>query len=357
MEADTDGLGVTRWLVNVDARVAGDGDGVVVLTAGQMTRPPDERRPVVCLHDALQEPLAPAAEEVVVVVPEYRGRTVLALLAWLVRARLAGPRCRVLWRLRKQQGPASVARMLAGDGWQLTRSRAGGAIVLGGTAPSAEPDAAPQPASFTTTLGATALTFAADYGVFSPRHVDEGTRLLFDCALRRFQGLPALADVGVGYGALAIGLVRNGVAPRAVATDVDCLALLLAQRNAQAADVPLETWCSADPGVLPPTGLTVCNVPTHIDIHASRMLLGALAARTADGWLQCVVHTTLEQRYARSFTELGLSVERDLGDHHIVLTVSNPRALSARSSVTGVSARPRPPAPSSSSPTGTAAAR
>jgi ribosomal protein L11 methylase PrmA len=115
-------------------------------------------------------------------------------------------------------------------------------------------------------------------------------------------------------------LVRNGIAARAVATDVDCIALWLAQRNADANGVPLEVQCTPDPRRLEPTPLTVCNVPTHIPVAESAELMRALAERTAGGGrLLAVVHASLEARYAQHLAAARLRVTRHPGPAHVVL--------------------------------------
>ena len=85
-----------------------------------------------------------------------------------------------------------------------------------------------QPKAYTTDIGGVAVQLAADYGVFSPAGIDAGTRLLLNVALRGPK-VTTLADIGTGYGPLAVGLVRSGLAAHAVATDIDCVALWLAR--------------------------------------------------------------------------------------------------------------------------------
>jgi 16S rRNA G1207 methylase RsmC len=315
------GISVRRWRVNMDADRAESGIGTVVLTADQLPAARSAGAPVFGLHEAMSATDLMPASEVDIEFPDYRSKSTIPLLAWLVAVRLARPDAVVTWWMSKRQGPDSVLRLLSGLGWRLERDKIGGRIALTGSAPAplaVEP--LPAPAHFTTSLGAAEITFAADYGVFSPREVDEGTRLLFDVVLRRNQTVASLADIGVGYGALAIGLVRCGLAAAAVATDVDCLALLLARRNAAAADVPLALACTPNPLDVAPTELTVCNVPTHIDAAATADLMRGLAQRARDGQLQIVVHASLEERYRRHLADHRLRVERDPGARHVVLT-------------------------------------
>jgi 16S rRNA G1207 methylase RsmC len=268
-------------------------------------------------HEAVHADLDPAGA-VEVHVPTYRGLAFVPVLAWLA-ARLAGDDAEVSWFAGKQQGPDSIRKLLESAGWRLERDRAGRLIRLRGR-PPAQPER-PAPRRFTALLGSRPVELAADYGVFSPERVDDGTALLLDVALRH-PPVDRVADVGVGYGALAIGLVLGGVAPAAVATDVDCVALWLAGENASASGVPLELACTPDPAAVEPTPLTVCNVPTHIDRHETERFMAALAARARHGRLLAVVHASLEARYTRHLEAHDLRVARHPGTAHVVLDVS-----------------------------------
>jgi 16S rRNA G1207 methylase RsmC len=186
----------------------------------------------------------------------------------------------------------------------MTSAREGALVRITGVPPrTARP---PEPRVFEAAIGGQHLRFGADYGVFSPEGVDDGTRLLADVAL---QGPPVdvVADIGVGYGVLAIGLVRNGIARRAVGTDVDCVALWLARRNAAASRVQLAVEGASDPAVVEDTALTVCNVPTHINAARTADLMRSLARRARGGRrLLIVVHASLENRYADHLRGNGL---------------------------------------------------
>lgn len=274
-------------------------------------------------HQAMADPPPAAAQRVTITLPVYRGRSFVPVLAWLVATRLAAPGAEVTWQLDKQQGPDSIQRLLGSLGWRLTQTRHGSRQRwLTGQPPAPDPrdpPRLPEPRSFTTTIGAAELTLAADFGVFSPTEIDAGTRLLLDVALRG-PAARTLADIGTGYGPLAIGLLRNGIAQRAVATDVDCIALWLAQRNAAASEhSPVQAVWSADPGTAEPTDLTVCNVPTHINAEQTAALLTGLLRRAQDGRLLTVVHASLEARYTRYFTAAGFRPVRHQGPQHVVL--------------------------------------
>lgn len=301
---------MARWLVAAPAATAGDHRiGLVADDAG-----------AVAFHEAMSADL-PRAGEVEIWLPGYRGKSLVPLLGWLAARRLARPDATVCWQLDRRQGPDSVARLLAEQGWrELTRRRDGRTVRLFGR-PPADPPPLPEPRRFTARIGGRELSLEADYGVFSPNRVDDGTALLAEVALA---GPPVevVADVGVGYGPLAVGLVAGGLAGRAVATDVDCLALWLATRNAARHRVPLSVACDADPAAVEPTGLTVCNVPTHIDAARTAAFMAGLAARARHGRLLVVVHRSLEHRYARHLAAAGLEPERHPGPDHTVLATT-----------------------------------
>jgi 16S rRNA G1207 methylase RsmC len=176
----------------------------------------------------------------------------------------------------------------------------------------------PPPRSFTAASG---LVFEGDYGVFSPAGIDAGSALLLELA-SGLEAVDAVADIGVGYGALAVSLAAGGRARRAVGTDVDSIALWLAERNAGAAGVALEVALDPDPLAVERTPLTVCNVPTHLDAKRTAALLAGLAERARHGRLLAVVHASLEERYARPLNQPGLRLARHRGADHVILDVS-----------------------------------
>ncbi len=301
------------WHVGRAPEGAGRNTGVVALAAGERA----QDGPVVPLFDAL-DGVARRAPRVEITLPVYRGKALVRLLGWLAVHRLAEPGAEISWWMTKRQGPASIQRMLAESGWRLEKERGGGGLVrLRGTGPEdAEDEGAPVPRSFAARVGARELTFSADYGVFSPERVDDGTDLLLQVAL---DGPPVsrLADIGVGYGALAVGLVANGVAGSAVGTDVDAIALWLARENARRAGVELTPLLSAEPADAEPTPLTVCNVPTHLDADETRAFMASLVARGRAGRLLAVVHASLERRYAAHLAPLG-ALRTHPGPSHVV---------------------------------------
>ncbi|MEA2470648.1 MAG: Methyltransferase small domain, partial [Thermoleophilaceae bacterium] len=246
-----------------------------------------------------------------VTVPAYRGKRLLPVLSWLVTNQAAQS---AVWRAERRIGPDFVRRELSPYGWELVASRDRRWVLLSGSVPA--PHSLPPPRSFTSPRG---IVFEADYGVFSPGRIDAGSALLEEVVAARLEPVDAVADIGVGYGALAISLVSGGRARRAVGTDVDSIALWLAERNAAAAGVSLSVTLDPDPLSIERTPLTVCNVPTHIDARRTAALMSGLAGRASDGRLLAVVHASLADRYARHLERPGLRVTRHPGEEHVVL--------------------------------------
>jgi 16S rRNA G1207 methylase RsmC len=310
---------VRRWHLGLPETFAAD-DGVVGYSFGELASAAPYVAQVRGIHDVLADPSPPQVSQVEVHLPSYRPNTLVHVVAWLA-ARMAEPGAEVRWPLAKRQGPDSVLRLLEAGGWKLEKKKAGKLVVLHGSPPAAnglEPPGPPEPASFEVRLGAREVSLRADYGVFSPRQVDDGTLALLDVALRQ-QPVDVVADIGIGYGPLAIGLVLNGVAGSAVGTDVDGLAVWLAGRNAAELGVPLSLTCDPDPLSVPMTPLTVCNIPTHIQVSDSAQLMAGLVTRSQHGKVLAVVHESLRERYARYFEAAGKALAYHRGEHHVIL--------------------------------------
>lgn len=276
--------------------------------------------PVVPLQTALTYPQTPS-DVVRIHVPPYRPASALILLAALA-GRLGRPGSRVVWfAQRKYHG--HIRRTLVPHGWRLVDERVDGTHVLTGTPPvDIRTD---HPHHIAVTLGAVQTNLAADYGVFSTDRLDDGTELLLTTALA-MPPVPTVADIGTGYGPLALGMVLNGAAQAAVASDIDAFALHLADINARRLKVPLVVSGTPDPARLPPTPLTLCNVPTHIPRDQTGALMDGLATRAQSGPVLLVVHRSLEGRYHDHMHRRGLCVTPRNGEHHVVLRVTSPSA-------------------------------
>jgi 16S rRNA G1207 methylase RsmC len=90
----------------------------------------------------------------------------------------------------------------------------------------------PREIEFTSELRGQRLTFASTWGLFSPKAVDEGTRLLLD----RVEVNPGdrCLDLGCGYGAIGLTLARLAPQGTTVFVDKDTVAVEYANRNVEA---------------------------------------------------------------------------------------------------------------------------
>lgn len=249
----------------------------------------------------------------------WRGHSFIASCEWIACAKLAVPGGRVTWTVPARGGATGVRKTLEARGWEFVETRAKDKRhrVFEGAAPVA--GVFPEPRSFEASLGPRVLWFAADWGVFSLGHVDEGTRRLYDAASAR--GASTVADVGTGYGAVALGLGVDGA--RVVASDVDLVALYLARRNADANGVAIDLVCEDDPSRLDATELTTCEIPTHVPPGQTDRLIEGLVRRSRASVVLVAVHNSIVERYVSLFTDAGAEPRVDAGDTHAILTLGD----------------------------------
>ncbi len=108
----------------------------------------------------------------------------------------------------------------------------------GGQYFSTRPTSESRPAEVALTLSDLHLRLRTDAGVFSPNRVDPGTKLLL-AELPSAEEWPDgdVADVGCGYGAIAVALALRAPARTVWAVDVNERALDLCRANAASAGV------------------------------------------------------------------------------------------------------------------------
>lgn len=127
------------------------------------------------------------------------------------------------------------------------------------------------------------LELATDSGVFSPRRLDPGTRLLLDVAPPPPRS-GDLLDLGSGYGPLALVMAARAPAARVWAVDVNTRALELTRSNAARAGLANVTCAlPGDPGLPGSFDLIWSNPPVRIGKTALRELLGGWLGRLAPG--------------------------------------------------------------------------
>ena len=306
----------SRWVVG--GSHAAEADRVLALNLDDVASAERNGAEPTLIHLALDGEVPPATS-VLVDVPRWRGHSFIALLEWLVCAKLAAPSAEVTWMAEAKGGATGLRRTLDRRGWSVAERKAGRRRVFTGTAPA--PASRPHPETFEAELGGARLTFASDWGVFSEGEIDDGTKLLFDVAVDAGP-IDAVLDVGTGYGPLAVGLVASGTASRAIVTEVDSVALILASINASAAGVPLRSTLTNDPTSVKRAPLVVCNFPTHADRESSNDLVARLASIAAGSTVLVVVHASLEERFTHAFGAVGASVAVAARATHAVLALS-----------------------------------
>jgi 16S rRNA (guanine1207-N2)-methyltransferase len=110
-----------------------------------------------------------------------------------------------------------------------------------------EPCSSSAPRSIELLLPDLQIRLATDRGVFSPDHIDPGTKLLLlDAPPAPADGCPILVDLGCGYGAVALTLATRRPQATVWAVDVNRRALDLCRANASAAGLRNVTTVSPD---------------------------------------------------------------------------------------------------------------
>jgi 16S rRNA (guanine1207-N2)-methyltransferase len=172
------------------------------------------------------------------------------------------------------------------------------------------------------------LELDTDSGVFSPRRLDPGTRLLLDVAPPP-PSSGNLLDLGSGYGPLALVLAARAPGARVWAVDVNTRALALTGANAARAGLANVTCAQPDdPRIPAAVDLIWSNPPVRIGKIALHGLLASWLGRLAQGADAFLVvqrnlgSDSLHQWLADS----GWSVERAAArSGYRVLKVTGPR--------------------------------
>jgi 16S rRNA (guanine1207-N2)-methyltransferase len=150
-------------------------------------------------------------------------------------------------------------------------------------------------------------------GVFSPDHLDEGTRVLLDTV-----PLPPtsghLLDLGTGWGPIALSLAMQSPDATVWAVDVNERALDLVQRNA--ARLGLSNINAALPDDVP-SALRFAAIWSNPPIRVGKVELHAMLSRwlplvdvDGEAWLVVAKHLGAESLQRWIGDDLGLEVER-----------------------------------------------
>jgi 16S rRNA G1207 methylase RsmC len=138
---------------------------------------------------------------------------------------------------------------------------------------------------FSADLGGRTLHLYSTWGLFSPREIDEGTRLL----LEHLEVNPAdhCLDLGCGYGPIGLGLAALAPAGQTLMLDKDFIAVDYANRNASRnglanAHAQLSNgFAQIDPGLR--FDLIASNIPAKVGKELLAILLHDAWARLNPG--------------------------------------------------------------------------
>jgi len=150
-------------------------------------------------------------------------------------------------------------------------------------------------------------------GVFSPDHLDEGTRVLLDTVPPPPRS-GHLLDLGAGWGPIALSLAMQSADATVWAVDVNERALDLTRKNA--ARLALHNINAVLPDDVP-AGLRFATIWSNPPIRVGKPELHAMLSRwlprlddEAEAWLVVAKHLGAESLQRWIGDELGLEVER-----------------------------------------------
>jgi len=166
---------------------------------------------------------------------------------------------------------------------------------------------------FSESLHGQQLTFHSRWGLFSPRGVDDGTRLLIE-RLEVRQGDDCL-DIGCGYGPVGLVMARLAPGGRTQLVDRDFVAVEYARKNADLNGLPNCHALLSD-GFRDLPGeqrfdLVASNLPAKAGNEAYYILFSDARDHLADGGRLYVVTLSTQRRFIeRVFRELFGNYEK-----------------------------------------------
>jgi 16S rRNA G1207 methylase RsmC len=150
------------------------------------------------------------------------------------------------------------------------------------------------------------LTFHTTWGLFSPKAIDEGTRLLLDVLDVRSD--ERALDLGCGYGPLGLAIARAAPQGSCVLVDKDFVAVEYTRRNAARNGITnVEILLSNGLDQVPPQRFTlaVTNLPAKTGKEHYYLFFHDIRERLEPGGrFYVVVISGLRQFIARAFTEV-----------------------------------------------------
>ncbi len=166
-------------------------------------------------------------------------------------------------------------------------------------------------------------------GVFSPEHLDEGTRILLD-SVPTPPAAGHVLDLGAGWGPIALTLGLRSPDATVWAVDVNERALELVRRNASR--LGLHNVNAVLPGDVP-DGVTFRTIWSNPPIRVGKAELHAMLAHwlprlddDATAWLVVAKHLGAESLQRWLADDLGLDVERAANSKGFRVLAASPSA-------------------------------
>jgi 16S rRNA G1207 methylase RsmC len=157
------------------------------------------------------------------------------------------------------------------------------------------------------------LELVTSAGVFSPEHLDQGTRVLLD-AVPEPPAAGHLLDLGAGWGPISVNLALQSPHATVWAVDVNERALDLVRRNCQR--LSISNVNAVVPDDVPAQvrfAQIVSNPPIRVGKAELHAMLGRWLPRLepdASAWLVVAKHLGAESLQRWIGTDLGFDVER-----------------------------------------------
>jgi 16S rRNA (guanine1207-N2)-methyltransferase len=159
---------------------------------------------------------------------------------------------------------------------------------------------------FSDTLLGQSLTFHTTWGLFSPKGIDDGTRLLLDHLEVRPDD--RVLDLGCGYGALGLAIAKAAPQGHCTLVDKDFVAVEYAKKNAGLNGIDnVEVLLSNGLQQVPPRtfSLAVTNLPAKANKEHYYLFFHDIHERLEPGGrFYIVVISGLRQFIARAFQEV-----------------------------------------------------
>lgn len=159
---------------------------------------------------------------------------------------------------------------------------------------------------FQDTLLGHRLTFHTTWGLFSPKGIDEGTRLLLDHL--EVEPDDRAIDLGCGYGPLGLAIAKSAPQGHCTLVDKDFVAVEYAKKNAELNGIHnVEVLLSNGLQHLPPRtfSLAVTNLPAKANKEHYYLFFHDIRERLEPGGrFYIVVISGLRQFIARAFQEV-----------------------------------------------------